>query len=78
MILGQVTIAVLEKPNPSDAREREANSTKKFETHTLVRGKLHLFDWICSLRSIGRIKKALRGMLIVDELQSRLRLQVNE
>ena len=46
MILGQATIAILKKPNPSDAREREANSTKKFETHTLirVRGKLHLFD----------------------------------
>ena len=46
MILGQATIAFLKIPNPSDAREREANSTKKFETHTLVRvrGKLHLFD----------------------------------
>ena len=32
MVLGQATIAALETANPSDARERGAESTKNHET----------------------------------------------
>ena len=36
MILGQATIAAIETPNLSDARERGTDSTKKHETHPVV------------------------------------------